>query len=164
MSANLRSGRMIGKCIRTSEKLSEIYSTKASKTFLDNAIQETDRILFGTVEPQGSRKNIRHRHMCIRANLSSNPKRGAHKGSSLLSRVYFNTFYEGRLLLVKITVNLRRLMPDEDTASSTPQPAYKTGITISLLFFRKGSSLLLAKIATYVMKRKRGKPIRVTDP
>lgn len=25
-------------------------------------------------------------------------------------------------------------MPDEDTASSTPQPAYKTGITISLLF------------------------------
>lgn len=25
-------------------------------------------------------------------------------------------------------------MPDEDTASSTPQPAYKTGIAISLLF------------------------------
>lgn len=62
-------------------------------------------------------------------------KRGGRKASSLLSRVYYNAFYEERLLLVKITVNLRRLMPDEDTASSTPQPAYKTGIAISLLLF-----------------------------
>ena len=69
-------------------------------------------------------------------------KRGGRKASSLLSRVYFNAFYEERLLLVKITVNLRGLMPDEDTASSTPQPAYKTGITISLLFVRHIFKLL----------------------
>ena len=46
------------------------------------------------------------------------------------------------MLLVKITVNLRRLWSDEDTASSTPQPAYKTGIAISLLFVRYIFSLL----------------------
>lgn len=41
-------------------------------------------------------------------------------------------YFMKRDCIVKITVNLRRLGPDEDTASSTPQPAYKTGYNLSL--------------------------------
>ena len=56
------------------------------------------------------------------------------QNSVTYDRYIFKSFYEEDCI-VKITVNLRRLQPDEDTASSTPQPAYKTGYN-SLSFYR----------------------------
>ena len=62
-------------------------------------------------------------------------------------RYIFKSFYEEDCI-VKITVNLRRLMPDEDTASSTPQPACKTGIAIFLLFVAIFSASFMKSVTT----------------